>query len=179
VPSDPAAKTVLHRIAADSHGPALDLFGATIEILSRPAADDNSLCVLRGVVPAGVTVPLHSHEDAEDFYILAGTQQVLTHDGSGLVWADVSAGDYVRVPPGTMHAHRNVSDLPAIDLIVTTARLGRFFEEAGRPVTDSPQPPSQQDLARFVNLCVKYGYVLGMPEENAAVGIETPKFAAD
>jgi hypothetical protein len=26
---------------------------------------------------------------------------------------------------------------------------------------------------------ISYGYALGTPEENAAVGIETPKFAAD
>jgi quercetin dioxygenase-like cupin family protein len=53
--------------------------GPTIEFITRPSRDDDSaLCVLRGVVPPDATVPMHSHEDAEDFYILAGTQEVLS-----------------------------------------------------------------------------------------------------
>jgi len=176
--SEQDSRTILYRIGDESYGPVLDVFGSTVEFLSGPAGEDNSLCVLRGVVPAGITVPMHSHEDAEDFYILAGTQQVLTQGAGGLAWADAHAGDYVRVPPGTMHAHRNVSANPAIDLIITTAKLGRFFEEVGRPFTGAPQPPTPQDLARFVATCAEYGYLLGTPEENAAFGIDTPKFAA-
>jgi uncharacterized RmlC-like cupin family protein len=129
---------------------------------------------MRGIVPPGVTVPLHSHDDAEDFYILAGTQQVLTHGNYGLQWRDAHAGDYVRVPGGIPHAHRNISGEPAIDLIVTTSRLGRFFLEVGRPVIGSPQPPTPDEIARFVVVAAKYGYTLGTPEENAAVGIDTP-----
>jgi hypothetical protein len=81
------------------------------------------------------------------------------------------------VPGNVLHAHRNLSSEPAIDLIVTTARLGRFFEEIGRPVTDSPIPPTPGELARFVETSMKYGYVLATPEENAAVGIDTPTFS--
>jgi quercetin dioxygenase-like cupin family protein len=171
--------TILYRIGQEACGPALDVLGPTIEILSRPSLEDDALCVLRGVIPPGVTVPLHRHDDAEDFYIVAGTQEVLTQRMAGLEWAEAHAGDYVRVPPGTMHAHRNVSAQPAVDLIITTARLGRFFEEIGRPVTGVPQPPSPQDVERFVATAIRYGYVLGTPEENAAVGIELPKFTAE
>jgi hypothetical protein len=69
------------------------------------------------------------------------------------------------------------SDEPAIDLIVTTARLGRFFAEIGRPVSDAPQPPTPEEIANFVAVAAKYGYVLGTPEANAAVGITMPQFA--
>jgi len=37
------------------------------------------------------------------------------------------------------NALRNVSAQPAVDLI-TTAKLGRFFEEIGRPVNGAPEP---------------------------------------
>ena len=131
----------------------------------------------RGVIPPGASIPLHSHEDTEEFFIVAGTQQVLTPGVRGLEWSDVYAGDYVHVPGGTPHAHRNVSPEPAIDLIVTTARLGRFFQEVGRPVTSPPQPPTSDEVARFVAISAKYGYMLGTPEENAAAGIEMPKVA--
>jgi hypothetical protein len=65
---------------------------------------------------------------------------------------------------------------PAIDLITTTARLGKFFQEAGRPITGSPRPPAPDEIARFAAIAAKYGYWLGSPEENAAVGIEMPTF---
>jgi hypothetical protein len=78
-------RTILYRIAEESQGPAVDVLGPTIEFITQPSqGDDSALCVLRGVVPAGVTVPMHSHEDAEDFYILAGAQEVLTQHPEGL-----------------------------------------------------------------------------------------------
>ena len=124
---------------------------------------------MRGVVAPGVVVPLHSHDDAEDFFILAGTQQVLTKSDQGLQWIDVNAGDYVHIPAGVPHAHRNVSDEPAVELVVTTARLGRFFQEVAR--SDTGQPPTSAELAAFVAVATRYGYDLGTAEQNAAVGI--------
>ena len=157
--------TVLDRIDRHAHGPALDVLGPTIEIISRPSRQDDGPCVLRSVIPPGVAVPLHSHDDREDFYILAGTKQVLTQRAGGLEWVEAHAGDYVRIPPATMTAHRDVSSEPVIDLVITTTKLGRFFQEIGRPVTDMPQPPSPQDVERFIATAIAYGYVLGTPEE--------------
>jgi quercetin dioxygenase-like cupin family protein len=165
---------VVRRIAEGTPGHTLDVFGPTVEFLRRPDDEHAGFCVMRGVVPPGVTVPLHSHPDAEDFYIVDGTQQVLIQGSHGLEWRDAHAGDYVRVPGGTLHAHRNISDKPAVDLIVTTARLGRFFLEVGRPVTGPPQPPTPDEIAHFVTVAANYGYILGTPADNAAVGIEIP-----
>jgi gentisate 1,2-dioxygenase len=131
----------------------------------------DEFCVMRGVVPPGTVVPLHRHVDAEDFFILSGTQQVLIQEGDGLMWRDARAGDYVRISGNALHAHRNVSAEPAVDLIVTSAHLGRFFEEIGRPMTASLPQPTAEELAHFVETATKYGYVLSTPEENTAVGI--------
>ncbi len=168
---------IFHRVAEGTPNQALDVLGPAVEFLTRPDAQ-GSFCVMRGVLPPGMTVPLHSHDDAEDFLVLTGTHQVLMHGAHGLEWADAHAGDYVHIPAGTPHAHRNVSPDPAIDLIITTARLGQFFAEAGRPVTDPQQPPTPGDVAQFTALAARYGHTLGAPEENAAVGIQMPKFAA-
>jgi mannose-6-phosphate isomerase-like protein (cupin superfamily) len=108
-----------------------DVLGPTVEFLTS----NDEYCVMRGVIPPGVTVPLHSHDDAEDFFIVSGTQQVLIETDDGTVWVDAPAGDHVRVTGSALHAHRNVSDRPAVDLIVTTARMGRMFGEVGRPFT--------------------------------------------
>jgi uncharacterized protein YaiE (UPF0345 family) len=123
-------------------------------------------------------ITYQSHDDAEDFFIISGTQQVLTQGAHGLEWRDAQAGDYVQVAGGMLHAHRNISVHPAIELVITTARLGRFFREIARPIT-SPQPPTPDEFDRFVAVAAQYGYILGTPEENAAVGIDTPNLTAN
>jgi quercetin dioxygenase-like cupin family protein len=168
--TDDRGSTVFTQLSGDSAGPKYDVFGPTVEFLTW--SDD--FCVMRAVVPPGVTVPLHRHADAEDFYIISGTQQVLLDGANGLQWRDAKAGDYVRIPGHLPHAHRNVSDEPAVELIVTTARLGRFFQEIGRPVVGALAPPTAAEIGRFTEVAVSYGYVLGTPEENAAVGITMP-----
>ena len=134
----PSHHNVHRHIAEGTDRPVLDVLGPTIEFLTSPDEADDGLSVMRGVIPPGVVVPIHSHDDAEAFYILAGTQQVLTQGTDGLEWTDARAGDYIDVPPGTPHAHRNVSHDPAVDLLITTARLGRFFQHVGKPATDPP-----------------------------------------
>lgn len=165
---------VLSQVAGMPPGPTLDVFGGTVEFLSW----SEEFCVMRAVIPPGSVVALHSHPDPEDFFILSGRHEVLVSGANGLVWRNVSAGDYVRIPGNVMHGHRNLTDRPAVDLSITTARLGRFFQEGGIPVTGTPEPKTPQQLAFFVETCVKYGYRLGTPEENAAVGIDLPQFSS-
>jgi hypothetical protein len=75
------------------------------------------------------------------------------------------------VPSGIKHAWRNVSAEPVVSLIITTKRLGQFFQETGRPVSDARQPVTPEDLARFAAVSARYGYWNATPEENGAVGI--------
>jgi quercetin dioxygenase-like cupin family protein len=172
---DPITLTsnIFRGIAEGTDTEVIDVLGPTLEFLTWT----EEFCVMRGVVPPGVTVPLHSHDDAEDFYIVSGTQQVLIETEHGLKWVDAHAGDYVRVSGSALHAHRNVSDEPAVDIIVTTARMGRAFREMGRPFTGTPLPVTPEALARFMEVSVRYGVRLGTPGENAAVGIDLPVFS--
>jgi quercetin dioxygenase-like cupin family protein len=164
---------ILPQLAHTTTGQTVDVFGGTVEFLSWA----EEFCVMRAVIPPGGVVALHRHPDAEDFFILSGQHQVLVSDGNRLVWRDAGAGDYVRIPGDVMHAHRNVSAQPAVDLVVTTARLGRFFLDVGIPATDPPQPRTPKQVAQFIQTSIEYGYVLGTPEENAAVGIDLPLFS--
>lgn len=165
---------ILGRFAPGTRGPTVDVFGPLIEFLTPE--DNEQICVMRGVVPPGVTVPLHSHDDFEDFLILAGGHQVLVQGDGGLEWRDAKPGDYIRVAGNAPHAHRNLSDEPAVDLIVTTAAMGRFFREVGRPI-GSP-PPTAREVARFAEAAARFGYRLATAQENAAVGIAIPAFTA-
>jgi quercetin dioxygenase-like cupin family protein len=179
VQAEQQISNVIRRIAESTPAHTFDVFGPVVGFLRSPADTDADMCVMWGVIPPGVTVPLHSHDDAEDFFILSGTQQVLTEGAGGMEWRDARAGDYVQVTGGMPHAHRNISDEPAIELVITTARLGRFFREIARPITSSPQPPTPDEFDRFVAVAAQYGYILGTREENAAVGIDTPDFTAN
>ncbi len=152
-----------------------DVLGPTVEFLTAPAAAHGDFCVMRGVIPPGVAVPLHSHDATEVFFVLSGTKQVLTLGSGPAEWADVRAGDYVHVPRGTRHAHRNVSGEPLIELVITTARLGNWFEEVGTPSPGARRPPTAGDLERLLAVSRRFGYWLGTPEENAAVGIRLPE----
>jgi len=167
----PTNSEIMHGVGQGTNRAVLNVLGPTVEFLTPPGDAPDGVCVMRGVLPPGVTVPLHSHDDDEDFLVLAGSQQVLIEGTNGFDWRDAHAGDYVRVPGGVLHAHRNISDEPAIDLIFTTANLGRFFEEVGRPLTGQPQAPSPEHLAEFEAAAAKYGHTLAGPEQNAAAGI--------
>ena len=115
-----------------------------------------------------MAVPIHSHPDRETFYILAGELQGLLENQ----WTTLVAGDVCDLPGGVKHAWRNLSDAPVSLLILTTMRLGRFLRDIGRPVaTIPPGPPQPEHLQRLVELSHAYGYWLGSPADNAAVGI--------
>jgi quercetin dioxygenase-like cupin family protein len=151
------------------------LLGPTVEFLTSPQEANIDFCVLRGVIPPGVSVPLHSHPDTEDFFIVSGEVQALRQGAQGYEWINAKAGDYLHVPSGTRHGWRNVASEPMVAYLITTTKLARFFQEVGRPVTATPQPETAeglgQFLARFETVSAKYGYWNATPEENAAVGI--------
>jgi hypothetical protein len=54
-------------LLANCDGQLLDVFGPTIQIVSAPQAEDEAPCVLKGVIPPGISVPMHSHPGVEAF----------------------------------------------------------------------------------------------------------------
>jgi quercetin dioxygenase-like cupin family protein len=146
----------------------LDVLGPQIQYLTTLSDADDGYCLIRSTFPDGSAVPIHSHADRETFYILDGELQGLWEDR----WRTLVAGDVFDVPGNTKHGFRNVSGAPVSLLFVTTMRMGRFFREIGRPAATAPQgPPNPADLERFFEIADRYGYWLGGPEDNAAVGV--------
>ncbi len=152
-----------------------EVFGPTIGFLTPPSEQDNSYCVIKGIIPSGVSVPIHSHPDDESFYVLSGEVQVLAQQEANSNWKKVRTGDFVHLRGGVKHAWRNLSADPVETLVTTTSRLGRFFQEVGRPVIPGqiipPSPPSPTELQYFMQAAARYNHWLGTPEENAAIGI--------
>jgi hypothetical protein len=128
----------------------------------------------QGHDPPGVSVPIHSHPDDESFFLLSGSVQALKERKDGFEWINMEAGDFRHVPQGVRHAWKNQSNESAVAIIVTTSRLGRFFQEVGRPVAPGalPESPSPADVQRFIEVATRYHHWLASPEENAAVGIK-------
>jgi quercetin dioxygenase-like cupin family protein len=163
-------------VSHNRHGIILDVLGPTVEFLTPPPEKADEYCVMKGTIPPGISVPLHSHPYSESFFVLSGSAQTLLERGNRLEWLDVKAGDFIHIPGGAKHAHRNVSDQVVVELITTTPTLGRFFEEIGRPRTAAgpSAEPTRADLQEFVRISAKYNYWLASSAENAAVGLAVP-----
>ena len=160
------------KVVRDGQRTVLDLLdGAKMEPLS-PSIED-AYCVMKGTIPSGVSVPLHSHGDAESFYVLSGEAQALVETEVGLQWQTLRPGDFIHIPGGTKHAWRNVSGEPMAALITCTTKLGRALREMGQLTSEGGKRiPTPADVQRLIEISERYGYWLGSREENAAVGIE-------
>ena len=151
----------------------LEMFGPSVQFLIGPQSRDETPCVMKGTIPPGICVPLHSHAGIEAFFVLSGDLEVLTEEGGKARWITAGPGDFIEVPSEAKHGFRNRSSDPAVQLITATSRLGRFFQEVGRSITlgERVSSPSPNEIQRFLKTAERYGYWLATPEENAAVGI--------
>jgi quercetin dioxygenase-like cupin family protein len=73
----------------------LSLIGPWVEFLIPPNGE--ALSVLKGIIPAGVSVLLHSHVDVEAFYMIAGELQLFSETAND--WIVVKSGRFVYIPP--------------------------------------------------------------------------------
>ena len=89
----------------------INILGPTIQFLTDPA-DDRAPCIMRGTMPSGVPVPLHSHADPETFFVLSGEVEGLTHAGEDFRWIAIKPGDVFHVPGGAKYAWRNTGKEP-------------------------------------------------------------------
>lgn len=68
----------------------LDVLGPKVEFLTRPEGPDDTPCVMRGTIPPGGVVPLHSHADPETFLAQAGELEGLVHYDDDSRWVRIS-----------------------------------------------------------------------------------------
>ncbi len=148
----------------------IDLLGGRLEFMARMGASDSDTVLFRSQFDAGKSVPLHCHIDPEAFCVLSGHIEVfLDDDVPG--WRGVETGHSLLVADGLKHSLRNLTDQPADLILAVNGRLARFFQEAGRPATrgEGSEPPTPEDVQRFVRVSALYGYWLASPAESAAL----------
>jgi quercetin dioxygenase-like cupin family protein len=154
----------------------LDVLGPTIQFVTDSTEEDGP-CIMRGTVPPGVSIPLHSHADPETFVPVSGRLRGLVFRGEDFEWIEIRPGVIFHVPGGAKHGFRNESPEEAVMIIASTTTIGRFFRELGAPVAPgSPAPgrPASDRVQRFLATSARYGYWNASPEENARVGIRLP-----
>ena len=152
----------------------IDVMGALVQFMTSPDDGEQAPLVFRGTIPSGGVVPMHSHADPETFLVVAGEVEGLVHLPEGHSWVPIRPGDVFHVPGGAKHAWRNRSCEPAVQIVVTTARIGRFFREIGtrvEPGGPPAGPPSPDAVQHFLDTSERYGYWNATPEENAEVGL--------
>ena len=147
--------------------------GTLFEILASPEEVGDGICLIRGTLPPGVAVPLHSHSDFELFYVLEGSLEIFqSKEGAG-GWTTVGVGAVVTITGNVKHALRNPSSRPTIIVLVTTSKLYKFFSEVSKPFDPNrrPAPPTPEEVRAFLGTVAGYGYWVASPEENAAIGV--------
>lgn len=148
--------------------------GNVLEFLASPDQAGAEICLIRGTMPPGVAVPLHSHPDVELFYVLEGSAECFQSTDGTPRWTTVGAGDVVAIAGNIKHAWRNSSQLPVTMVIVTTSKMYEFLHEVTKPVDpgQSATPPSPDEIQELFRAVARYGgYWMGSPEENRAIGL--------
>ena len=110
-----------------SNLPLLDVGGVSVEPMIA-----GEVVVLRGTIPPGRAVPLHTHPDPETLYLISGTVQGLVISPSEEAdWTRIEPGGSWHVPPNLRHGWRNPADEPAvlIAILQTKRRSSRLLLE--------------------------------------------------
>jgi quercetin dioxygenase-like cupin family protein len=138
----------------------VEVLGIELEWKLRRNDTVDQYCVLAATMPPGARVPLHQHPQQEAFFILEGQAEFAVENGAGLTWRKVNPGDVINVPPDAIHGFRNEGDRNVKLLLTCQASLGKFFEEAGTPLTDNQSARatlSPEEIQRVLAIAEKHG----------------------
>lgn len=103
-------------------------------------------------VPAGAKVPPpHRHADNEEcVYVLDGVLRYSVDDET----RDLTPGEWMRTPRGSVHHFSNPSDATARVLVMLTPDIGEQYFRDLAALASAGGPP---DRARLVEIMAQYG----------------------
>ena len=158
--------------AAPATPETLDVFGVSMQLLAELGANDDDVSLMRGQIPPGGVVMLHSHADPELFYVVTGAVEVSLGPVGAASWRTIESGRCVAIQGAAPHALRNRGDMPVDIVLVSTRRMALFLREVGRsPAEVPPGPPSEDRLLAFAVAAQTRQYWLADRSENEAIGI--------
>lgn len=143
----------VHVIEAQNTPEPVKVVGEKVTIL---AGGDNTkpfeVHIQEGIQGGGP--PPHFHPWDEAFYVLDGQVEVTVQGKS----TTVTAGGYVHIPAGTVHAYKNISTTAKILGVVSDPRGGKFFA-----AVDQLKVP--EDLPRIMAIAEQYDLTFVAPTE--------------
>lgn len=145
VPEEAAAAPATAAVCSQRH---LAVLGANIHIRATMAETEGNFSLVELSVPPHFPgAPRHYHERMpESFFILEGSIEVL----KGEKWTTCTAGQFVHIAPGTIHAYRNNSEQHARFLIIAPDHDRFFFELIEWMKREPVWPPKdRQELIEF------------------------------
>ncbi len=144
-------------VPADT-GPSFWGPGDRYTFLVTGAQSDGAYFIMEAIVPPEGGPPPHiHHREQESFYVLEGTLDIKMDDKV----VQATAGDFVHIPRGTVHAFRNSGTESArLLLIFSPGGMERFFEETLEQVQDrsAPQPDNMDVVVeRYLDAAPRHG----------------------
>ena len=110
------------------------------------------------VPPASNVPPAHSHSNNEELvYVLEGRLRYTV----GSEARDLSAGQVMHTPRGSVHAFSNPVDATARALIILSPDIGAQYFEDVAAVINAGGPPDKAALVEVMN---RYGLVPAAPK---------------
>lgn len=134
---------ILHRAG---QAPRLDVFGVVVRPLLGGEATEGACSIAHITCPPGAGAPPHRHAHGEAFYVLSGRVAVRCEEAMPVL----DAGDFVAVPPGVVHAFKNVGEGEAVLINVgTPAGHELFFRDVDALVRSGGfNPDAAADVCR-------------------------------
>ena len=136
------------------------VLGVELEWKLRRNDTVDQYCVLAATIPPGAGIPVHQHPQQEAFFTVYAKTEFAVENSAGLPWKEVNPGDMVNIPLDTMHGFRNAGDRDLKLLLTCAAGLGRFFEEAGTPLTENESARanlSPEEIQRVLEIAREHG----------------------
>jgi quercetin dioxygenase-like cupin family protein len=141
----------VHIIEADKTPEPVNVVGEAITILAGgDTTKPFEVHIQEGVQGGGP--PPHFHPWDEAFYVMDGQVEVTVEGKS----TTVTAGGYVHIPGGTVHAYKNISATAKILGVVSDPRGGKFFA-----AVDQLKVP--EDLPRIMEIAKSFGLTFLAP----------------
>ncbi len=130
------------------HGPELTYpSGTTVDYLATGASTGGKFGLYRwnmGTTQGGADAHFH-RTISESFFVLSGTVRLFNGEG----WREGTAGDYLYVPEGGIHAFRNESGSPASMLILFAPGAPREAYFEGLVEIANGKELTEQERAEF------------------------------
>ncbi|MCZ2099412.1 MAG: quercetin 2,3-dioxygenase [Anaerolineae bacterium] len=133
-------------------GQAYWVMGDLFTYLVTGEESGGSYFTLEAIVAPGNGPPPHvHHQEEEQFYILEGEVTFQIGDQT----LQLSAGDFVHIPRGTVHSFRNGPKPAKLLATFSPAGIEQFFREVGEPAHDRSAPPppvTEASIARAMDV---------------------------